>query len=136
MQRGQAIVPASSPYLVHEKWIQARAYTDVILRWEMIKLDIRGFALQFGARKNNSEIKKLEVLYQKQYQVKAALDSKDFSVFNDHQRQLTLITKDIEETVQERANKASEASQTNWLRFGEKIQHITFHWREIKPRFL
>ena len=24
-QRGQAIVPGSSPYMVHEKWIQARA---------------------------------------------------------------------------------------------------------------
>ena len=27
LRRGQAIVPRSSPYMVHEKWIQARAET-------------------------------------------------------------------------------------------------------------
>ena len=49
LRRGQAIVPGSSPYMVHEKWIQARASTDngyifVVTRTDIWTLFTKSYA--------------------------------------------------------------------------------------------
>ena len=40
-------------------------YTDIVMRWELIKMAVRGFSIQYGARKSKSTKNKIAALNKK-----------------------------------------------------------------------
>ena len=98
----------------------ANEYSDIKLRWEMTKLDIRGLAIKHSTRAKKSECNKLEVLERKQIQIQKQVEESDHTMFADHDKQLSLISKDIEEIYVRMAHKSSFENYVNWLGGGEK----------------
>ena len=111
-------------------------YSDIGLRWEMIKMEVRGFSIRFKARKNKSNKNKLEALYAKQAQIQKDLEACDItgSLWSDHDEQLTLIAKDIEELIAEKAKKASFSNKCRWYQHGEKNTSYFFNLESTKKR--
>ena len=100
--------------------------TDITLRWEMIKMSVRGTSFQTSVQKKKSDRNKLEALYNKQYQTQVKLESGDLSLFTNHAQQLNLINKDIEEIVQKQVRAATLLNQVNWYSQGEKSSAYFF----------
>ena len=76
-------------------------------KWELVKMKIRGNAIKLGARNKKSRENKLEILLLKQYRLTQELENRNFSrismVNGDLESQLELITKDIEEIIEQKA---------------------------------
>ena len=95
------------------------------LKWEMMKMKIRGFSFQTGVRKKKAERNKLEALMAKKYQLTAAIErefneNENDKLFFDNETQLNLVTKEIEEILQKKAQYATDMNAANWLQYGEK----------------
>ena len=107
------------------------------LRWEMIKMDVRGIAKQRKVRKRKSEVITLEALYRKQAQVHKQRDEinvAEIKLFDDCQKQLELIQKDIQEIIAKQQYKASIGNQAKWLAFGEKNSSYFFALERCKQK--
>ena len=76
---------------------QVTENADTKLRWEMLKMNVRGYSFQTGTRKKKAEKNKLEALMHKQYQLTLAIDTNSDDFFLDNERQLALISAHIEE---------------------------------------
>ena len=97
-----------------------KEYQDPILRLEMIKINARGFTIQYATRKKKSRENKVAALERK---LKDIVDEQCKSnLFNMQlqNRQVYLITKDLEDLLAERTKGAMLQSQSTWFDHGEK----------------
>ena len=103
-------------------------YNDIWLRWEMIKMKCRGYAIKYGTRKKKARKNVLEALQNKLYQVQKDKEKAEVSdtIFRDHEEQCVLLQKNIETIIQEQANSSSRTNQINWMAYGEKISSYYF----------
>ena len=69
---------------------------DVTIRWEMIKMQFRGNAIQTLSQKKRSDNNKLLALEKKPIDV-CLMQDKNISLFSDYDKQKILIQKDIDE---------------------------------------
>ena len=103
---------------------------DIKLKWEMIKMSIRGESIKFGARKKKSDNNKLIVLQNKLYQIEQDKEKlprdTEIKVFQDHDDQITLLQKDIEDIISNRSFASSFNNQVNWHADGEKPSKYFF----------
>ena len=108
--------------------------SDVKLRWEIIKISVRGHAIKFAARKNKSRENKLEALERKQILLHRQLEEKNYTLFLDHEQQLNAISKEIEELIQEKAQKSTFENQLNWYQYGEKSSKYFFNLERTRKK--
>ena len=64
--------------------------TDIFLRWEMIKMTVRGYSIQFGTRKKRSREQKLLLLEKKLADIETS-QSEKINLFHDYNRQAALV---------------------------------------------
>ena len=101
-------------------------YVDTFLRWEMIKMEVRSYALQFRARKKKANQNKLEALIRKKQQIineQARLNENENVIFQDHELQLTLVNKDIDEIMQVKTQYAMLKCKQDYYDGGENVLH-------------
>ena len=108
--------------------------SEIMLRWEIIKMDVRGNTFKTGVRKKRADKNKLEVLERKLYQLQKEVDKKEVPYLQDHDKQIELISKDIEEIIQKKARYASEINQAIWMHQGEKNSSYFFNLEKNKTR--
>ena len=107
------------------------------LRWEMIKMKVRGESVKFGSRKKRSDTNKLVALDNKLYQIIAQRDKtavNNVEIFQDHERQIALIEKDIENIIHNRTIASGFANQVNWFLDGEKVTRGFFSLEKGKEK--
>ena len=92
---------------------------DIFLRWEMIKMSVRGESLKQGIRAAKSRRNKVEVLERKLKLIQQQ-QANNIASFDDYENQIALIKNDIEKLYQEIANGAKLRAQANWVESGEK----------------
>ena len=107
-------------------------YQDIFLRWEMMKLEIRGYALKYGARKTKSNKLKLEVLARKKNSIlsdQANVDDTEnfFQNIHEYERQITLIDKEIDEIMQKKSQFAMMKCKEQFYDGGEKCTVYFFN---------
>ena len=56
------------------------------------------------------------------------------SIFLDHENQMSLVTKDIEEIMQKKAHYISTQNKLNWLQYGEKNSSYFFNLEKDRKR--
>ena len=102
-------------------------YDDIKLRWEMMKMLIRGEAIKFGTRKKKSQENKILVLENVLHRLVLDRESiDDLRLFDDHDKQVLLVQKDLEELRQKKAFNSALVNQRNWHAFGEKMSKYFF----------
>ena len=106
-------------------------YLQIKLRWEMMKMDTRGLSVKTSSRKKKAQKNKFDALETKLYQIMVDRDE-NTSIFTDHDNQIALITKEIEELVQENVYLAQEVNATNWFQLGEKNSSYFFGLKKVK----
>ena len=96
---------------------------DSKLRWEITKLKVKGESIKYGVRKKKSLNNQLQALECKLCQVKSAIDnstSENFIMFNEHENQMTLIQKDIENIIAAKTLRSKVTNEAAWQAYGEK----------------
>ena len=112
-------------------------YNDIKVRWEMIKMSTRGESKKFKIRKIKSLHNKLEVLERKIYQIQQSIDSNNYdkpSILDKQEKQLSLITKEIEVITQEQVKIAAILNKINWVKNGEKMSKYFFQLEKTKTK--
>ena len=94
--------------------------SDILLRWELIKIMVRGFSIKFSARKTKAKRKTLEVLNRKLKQLEQEESTQLVGLSKSKEQQQNLIQKDIEEIITESTQGAKVRCQVNWHDAGEK----------------
>ena len=102
-------------------------YVDIKTRWEMIKMDVRGQSIKFQKRKNKALDNTSDVLMLKEYQLQCEADGSQDTLFNDQDKQLMLIAKDIEEILYKHTKSAKINNQVRWMAGGEKMSKYFFN---------
>ena len=109
--------------MIREQLKECESFKDKKFRWEMFKMLVHGKAIKFGARRKKSNVYKLEALQHKLDQIIFERDSMsqvNLKLFEDHDRQIMLIQKDIQDLIANRSYNSSMANRGNWFADGEK----------------
>ena len=91
------------------------------LKWEMIKMAVRGSTIQFSSRKNKSKRNKTAVLERKVKMLENELSANYVknSLFNDTYEQLRLVNHELQEIVADKTKGAIIRSRATWATQGE-----------------
>ena len=110
-------------------------FDDSRVGWDFFKMKFRGEAIKYGARKKKARNNKLEVLQNKLYKMQNEKDKcKSVSMFNDVEEHMSLLQKEIQEIIQQKAMSSSFTNQVNWYMAGEKSSHYFFALENKFPR--
>ena len=96
---------------------------DIFLRWELIKMEVRGFAIQYGTRKKKSKLNELSALNKKLKYLEseqADMESINYHVFDNHEKQIFRIKQDIERILENSTSIAINNCKNQWYDEGEK----------------
>ena len=106
---------------------------DTFMKWEMVKVMVRGNSIRFGARRKKSNKNKLAALERKLASLEENI-SQDIKLFTDtqNQRQITLINKDIEEIRAKKTQGAMIRAKAQWFEQGEKPSAYFFRLEKLK----
>ena len=115
----------------------ATKYNDVFMRWEIMKMSVRGYSLKYGARKTKSNTLKLQALTMKKAQIEkqqAVLQNGqlDSNLFTDHESQICQIEKDIDEIMQQKTEAAMLRCREQFYDGGEKCTLYFFNLEKRK----
>ena len=104
---------------------KAKKYKDVIEKWECIKLTIRGFTIQYAAKKKKSKKNLLNVIEKKIIECKQDLvnGSELFSA-QELSKHLHELQQERVELIKYKAQEAAVRARQNWLNFGRKKLQI------------
>ena len=95
-------------------------HNDVIMRWELIKMTIRGHTIQYATRKKLSKQRTLSVLERKLSQLYKQQADTDLTLFGDIENQINLVQKDINEIRENLTSRAIKNCKEKWHDEGEK----------------
>ena len=112
-------------YLCKNIFKEVEQYEDTFLRWEMLKMNIRGETIKFGARKKKSRMNILEALQNKLYQLQIQKDEN--TLLTKCEEQMVLLNKDIEDIISSQTIASQQYNQTNWMAYGEKSTSYFFN---------
>ena len=103
-------------------------YEDIYLRWEIIKMAVRGLSIEFGTRKKKSLCNQLAVLQKKldYLETQQSKQEQTTPFFFNQETQITLIKKEIEELIAKSTSKATLNCKQNWYEYGEKASKYFF----------
>ena len=103
-------------------------YTDIFFRWEYIKLQVWGFAIQYSARKCKSNRLRLQVLERKLKQIENELvvEAKQGKILLKPEMQIVNIQKEISEIMEKETNGARLHCKLNYFEGGEKSSKYFF----------
>ena len=107
-------------------------YNDAVLKWEMIKLKVRGETIKFTAQKAKARKNKLEVLERK-LKYYSDFDTPDF-LSDDNFEQIQLIKKDIAEILNYKTQGALIRNKCNWYEGGEKVSKYFFNLERVHAK--
>ena len=97
---------------------------DIFLRWEMIKVRTRRFAIQFRSRKKQSNHNKILVLNKKlqwlEKQQASPPSHNNIQIFNDYDRQIASLRNELEEIIRYQTQGVQLRCQINWYDGCEK----------------
>ena len=99
---------------------------DPVLRWEMMKIMTRGWAIQCASRKKKSREKTLNRLEKKLSDIENQ-QSASCQLFLNHEAQANLIRKDIEDIRYYKTKGAIVRTASQWLEHGEKSSRFFFN---------
>ena len=109
-----------------------KEYQDAILKWEMIKLRVRGEAIKFTAQKAKSRRNTLEAL-EKKLSYYTDFDTPDF-LSDDNQSQIELIQKDISSIMNYKVQVSMLRNKCRWHEGGEKITKYFFNLEKSQAK--
>ena len=104
---------------------------ETFLRWEMIKMTIRGYTIQYGTRKKKARSLQLEALEKKLHDLEVN-SSKSTELFRDNYKQTLLFKKTIEEIRSYKTRGAILRSRSQWVEHGEKSSKLFFNLEKYK----
>ena len=99
--------------------INSDQYEDVFLKWELIKMKVRGMAIQYGSRKKKSDSNKIKVLNKKLEEIDKQR-AQEIRIFTEPEVQINRIKNDIEEINKKSTIGAMLRNKQNWYDGGEK----------------
>ena len=114
-----------------------REFSDIYTRWEMTKLRIRGYSLQYAKRKQKDRNNKLAVLQKKimsEKQKLAKIDIKEQKEFDKIESHMVMIQKDIEEILHYRTLGAMMRSKQEFYDGGEKSTAYFFNLEKSRAK--
>ena len=110
---------------------------DAIMRWEIIKMTVRGNAIKMGTRKAKSTRLKIAALEKKLYDIEvkqaADMNTKLFTEESD-ERQKILINKELDEIREYKTRGAMMRSRSEWVELGEKVNKRFFQLEKAKGK--
>ena len=100
-------------------------YDSNVFKWEMIKLEVRGFTVKYSARKKKSCENLIQVLEHKLKWLESELVAEDIhgtKIFSHESvlQELEKVKSDLNDILEYQAQGARIRTRTNWLNYGEK----------------
>ena len=110
-------------------------YDDVFLRWEMIKMEVRGYALKFGARRKKSNNQQIRALTKKLGDLEKELSNTENSkLFTDTELQINKVKNDLGNLNNKVTEGAKLRCRVNWHDGGEKCTKYFLKMEKIKSQ--
>ena len=88
-------------------------------RWELIKLEVTNFSVEFSKKKQKSKRLKLEVLEKKLKRLHEELQTKSPTDFKDTEEQIRLVKHEIANLMKEKTNSAILRARANWAKHSD-----------------
>lgn len=101
-------------------------HSSIFLNWEMIKLKVRGFSIQYATGKKKEKNKKRDELQKQLNTLEQKLSTAEPEKQLDTEAEIARVKFQIQEIDQEYTNFASVRNKANWLQGGERNSKYFF----------